>query len=251
MIADPLFYLAATPAVLLIGLSKGGFAGLGLLSLPLLALVVSPVQGAAIMLPILIAQDVVTVWAYRRAWDSRNLAILLPGAALGIGLGYLLASRVSDAAVALAVGVISIAFAMRRLVAERRGAPAPMRPGVVSGLFWGVVCGFTSMIAHAGGPPFQVYVLPQRLARDIFVGTGAVLFAAINWIKLPPYVALGQFTRENLLTSAALFPLAVLATWLGVLLVRRISGERFYTAIYILLILVGLKLVWQGARAAL
>jgi uncharacterized protein len=251
MITDPLFYLVATPAVLLMGLSKGGFAGLGLMSLPLMALVISPVQAAAIMLPILITQDVVTVWAYRHSWDGRNLAILLPGAALGIGLGYLLASRVSDAAVALAVGVISIAFAMRRLVAERRGAPASMRPGVVSGLFWGVVCGFTSMIAHAGGPPFQVYVLPQRLARDIFVGTGAVLFAAINWIKLPPYVALGQFTRENLLTSAALFPLAVLATWLGVLLVRRISGERFYTAIYILLILVGLKLVWQGARAVL
>jgi uncharacterized membrane protein YfcA len=251
MIADPLFYLAAAPAVLLMGLSKGGFAGLGLLSLPLLALVVSPVQAAAIMLPILIAQDVVTVWAYRRAWDSRNLAILLPGAALGIGLGYLLAARVSDAAVALAVGAISIAFAVRRLVVERGGAPPPTTPGLAAGWFWGVVCGFTSMIAHAGGPPFQIYVMPQRLARDVFVGTGAVLFAAINWIKLPPYVALGQFTRENLLTSAALFPLAVLATWLGVLLVRQVSGERFYTAIYILLILVGLKLVWQGARGVL
>jgi len=186
----------------------------------------------------------------REPWDGRNLAILLPGATLGIGLGYVLASQVSDAAVALAVGVISIAFAMRRLVVERRGALAPTRPGVVLGLFWGAVCGFTSMIAHAGGPPFQVYVLPQRLARDVFVGTGAVLFAAINWVKVPPYVALGQFTRENLLTSAALFPLAILATWLGVLLVRRVSGERFYTAIYILLILVGLKLVWQ-ARAVI
>ena len=251
MITDPLFYLVATPAVLLMGLSKGGFAGLGLMSLPLMALVISPVQAAAIMLPILITQDVVTVWAYRRSWDGRNLAILLPGAVLGIGLGYLLASQVSDAAVALAVGVISIAFAMRRLVAERRGTPAPTKAGVMSGLFWGAVCGFTSMIAHAGGPPFQVYVLPQRLARDVFVGTGAVLFAAVNWIKLPPYVALGQFTRENLLTSTALFPLAIFATWLGVLLVRRVPGERFYTAIYILLILVGLKLVWQGARAVL
>ena len=250
MIADPLFYLVATPAVLLMGLSKGGFAGLGLMSLPLMALVISPVQAAAIMLPILITQDVVTVWAYRHSWDGRNLAILLPGATLGIGLGYVLASQVSDAAVALAVGVISIAFAMRRLVVERRGALTPTRPGVVLGLFWGAVCGFTSMIAHAGGPPFQVYVLPQRLARDVFVGTGAILFAGINWVKVPPYVALGQFTRENLLTSVALFPLAILATWLGVLLVRRVSGERFYTAIYILLILVGLKLVWQ-ARAVI
>src|SRR3954452_23372619 len=150
MIADPLFYLAAAPAVLLMGLSKGGFAGLGLLSLPLLALVVSPVQAAAIMLPILIAQDVVTVWAYRRAWDSRNLAILLPGAALGIGLGYLLAARVSDAAVALAVGAISIAFAVRRLVVERGGAPPPTTPGLAAGGFWGVVCGFTSGSSAVG-----------------------------------------------------------------------------------------------------
>src|SRR4051812_13305255 len=231
MITDPLFYLVATPAVLLMGLSKGGFAGLGLMSLPLMALVISPVQAAAIMLPILIAQDVVTVWAYRHAWDGRNLAILLPGAVLGIGLGYLLAAKVSDAAVALAVGAISIAFAVRRLVVERNSSPAPTKPGVAAGWFWGAACGFTSMIAHAGGPRVQIYVLPQGLARDVFVGTGAVLFAAINWIKLPPYVALGQFTRENLLTSAALFPLAVLATWVGVLLVRQVSGERFYTAI--------------------
>src|SRR3954451_20577556 len=164
------------------GLSKGGFAGLGLMSLPLMALVISPIQAAAIMLPILITQDVVTVWAYRHSWDGRNLAILLPGATLGIGLGYVFASQVSDAAVALAVGVISIAFAMRRLVVERRGALAPTKPSVVAGWFWGTMCGFTSMIAHAGGPPFQVYVPPQRLARHGFVGTGAVLFAAINWI---------------------------------------------------------------------
>src|SRR3954453_16272516 len=145
MITDPLFYLVATPAVLLMGLSKGGFAGLGLISLPLMALVISPVQAAAIMLPILIVQDVVTIWAYRNTWDGRNLATLLPGAALGIALGYLLAAYVSDAAVALAVGVISIAFAVRRLVIERQAPPAPMQPGLVAGWFWGAVCGFTSM----------------------------------------------------------------------------------------------------------
>lgn len=249
MILDPLFYLAALPAVLLMGLAKGGFAGLGLISLPLIAMVVSPVQAAAIMLPILIAQDVVTVWAYRRTWDGRNLVILLPGAVIGIALGYLLAARVSDAAVALAVGVISIAFALRRLVAERRGPPEARRGGIVAGTFWGAACGFTSMVAHAGGPPFQIYVLPQRLSRDVFVGTGAIFFAVVNWIKLPPYIALGQFTQENLLTSVALFPVAILSTWLGVILVRRVSGDRFYTIIYLLLILIGLKLVWQGLGA--
>jgi uncharacterized protein len=250
MITDPVFYAAAVPAVTLMGLAKGGFSGLGLLSLPLMALVVSPVQSAAIMLPILVVQDVVTVWAYRHSWDARNLAILVPSAALGILLGYLLAAFVSDAAVTLSVGLVSISFAVRRLVLERRATPPRAAAAdVPRGAFWGVVTGFTSMIAHAGGPPFQIYVMPQRLARDVFVGTGAVLFALINWIKVPPYWALGQFTRENLSTAAALFPVAVLTTFLGVWLVRRVPGERFYTIVYVLLILVGLKLLVDGAGA--
>jgi uncharacterized protein len=246
MITSPLFYAAAIPAVVLMGLSKGGFSGIGLLSLPLMALVVSPVQAAAIMLPILMVQDVVTVWSFRRDWDRRNVAILLPSSAVGIVIGYLLAAQVSDAAVALAVGVISIAFALRRIVVERREMPPASKATLGAGWFWGLIVGFTSMIAHAGGPPFQIYVMPQRLPRDVFVGTGAILFAAINWIKVPPYWALGQFTAENLGTSAALFPLAIASTWAGVWLVRRVPVERFYTIIYGLLVLVGGKLVWDG-----
>ena len=246
MISDPLFYAAAVPAVILMGLSKGGFSGIGLLSLPLMALVASPVQVAAIMLPILMVQDVVTVWSFRRDWDRRNLAILLPSSSLGILIGYLLAAKVSDAAVALSVGAISIAFALRRILAERGEPPPPAPAGLAAGCFWGTVIGFTSMIAHAGGPPFQIYLMPQRLPRDVFVGTGALLFAAINWIKVPPYAALGQFTAENLATSAVLAPLAVAATFAGVRLVRRVPIERFYGIIYGLLLAVGGKLVHQG-----
>ena len=202
MITDPLFYAAAVPAVILLGLAKGGFSGLGALSLPLMALVVSPVQAAAITLPILIVQDVVSVWAYRHTWDRRNVVILLLGAISGIVTGYLLAAQVSDAAVKLAVGLISVAFAVRRMVVERRKTPPKPAPAdVPRGIFWGWVTGFTSMVAHAGGPPFQIYVMPQRLPRDIFVGTGAVLFALVNWIKVPPYLALGQFTVENMATA--------------------------------------------------
>lgn len=250
MITDPLFYVAAVPAVILMGLAKGGFSGLGLLSLPLMALVVSPVQSAAIMLPILIVQDIVTVWAYRRSWDLRNILILVPAATVGIALGYLLAAEVSEAAVTLAVGLVSVSFAARRLVLERRAAkPEPAPADIPRGAFWGIVSGFTSMIAHAGGPPFQIYVMPQRLAREVFVGTGAIVFALINWIKVAPYLALGQFTSQNLASSTALFPVAILSTWAGVLLVRRVTGERFYTVVYCLLILVGCKLIFDGLSA--
>src|SRR5829696_3288705 len=115
MITDPLFYAMAVPAVILVGLSKGGFRGIGLLALPLMALVISPVRAAAIMLPILIVQDTVAVWVYRRDWDGRNLVILLPSAVVGVIFGYLLAEYVSDAGVALAVGLLSVGFAVRQL----------------------------------------------------------------------------------------------------------------------------------------
>jgi uncharacterized protein len=194
----------------------------------------------------------VTVWAYRHAWDRRNLAILVPSAMGGILAGFLLAARVSDAAVLVAVGAVSVAFALRRLIVERRArAAAPARADVPRGLFWGSIMGFTSMIAHAGGPPFQIYLMPQRLPRDMFVGTGAVLFAVINWLKVPPYIALGQFSPENLATSFVLFPVAVASTWLGVLLVRRVPAERFYVVVYCLLVVVGLKLLWDGASGLL
>lgn len=248
MILDTAFFAAMVPAVILMGLSKGGFAGLGLLSLPLMALVVSPVTAAAIMLPLLISQDVVTVWSYRREFDRRNLATLMPGALLGILAGYLLAAKVSDAAVGLAVGLISIGFALRRMLGEGK-APRPVtRANYAAGTLWGVICGFTSMIAHAGGPPFQIYVMPQRLKPAVFVGTGALFFAAINLIKLGPYLALGQFTPQNLAASAALFPVAVVSTLAGVWLVRRVPAERFYTIIYWLLLAVGGKLVFDGLR---
>ena len=252
VITDPLFYAAAVPAVTLLGLAKGGFSGLGMLSLPLMALVVSPVQAAAITLPILMVQDVVSVWAYRTTWDRRNVVILVVGAIAGILTGYLLAAQVSDAAIKLAVGLISIAFSMRRLVLERGGRePKATTADVPRGMFWGWVTGFTSMIAHAGGPPFQIYVMPQRLPRDVFVGTGAVVFALINWIKVPPYLALGQMTAENMATAGALFPVAIASTWAGVVLVRRVSGQLFYTAVYVLLVFVGAKLVYDGAVALL
>ncbi len=249
MISDPLFYCAAVPAVVLLGLSKGGFTGVGTLAMPLIALVISPIRGAAILLPILIVQDAVGVWVYRHAWDRRNMSILLPGAFAGAWLGYLFAARVSDAAIAVAVGMISVLFGLRRLFLERGGrTPAPSRPGLGAGLLWGGISGFTSMIANAGAPPFQVYVIPQKLPKEVFVGTGILFFAALNWFKLPLFIALGQVTADSLRTSVALFPLAIVSTWAGVLLVRKVPAERFFTVIYLLLIGVGAKLLWDGGR---
>ena len=248
MIQDPLFYLLAAPAVILLGFSKGGLAGVGSLALPLMALVIDPVQAAAILLPILIAQDIVGVWSFRRHLDWYVLGWTLPGATLGILIGYLFAARVSATGVMALVGAISIAFGAYRLWLGRRATPTTRgsAPGWVGALA-GVASGFTSQIAHAGAPPFQLWVLPRRLPRDMLVGTWAVYFAALNWIKVPAFAALGQFSATNVLTAAALLPLAILSTFAGVWLVRRIDGERFYTIIYWLMILVGLILIGEAA----
>ncbi|MBB3694278.1 sulfite exporter TauE/SafE family protein [Sphingomonas sp. BK580] len=247
MIVDWHFYALALPAVILLGLAKGGFAGMGALSLPLIALAIDPVRAAAITLPLLIAQDVVGVWAFRRSVDWRLIGWMLPGAVLGIALGYGFAASVSPRGVMAAVGVISILFGLYRLwVARRRRPRGVARWPEWLGVLFGIASGFTSQIAHAGQPPFQLWVLPRDLPRDRLVGTTAIFFAAVNWIKVPAYLALGQFTRANLLTSLLLLPVALAATVAGVALVRRVAPERFFTAIYVLMIVVGVVLTWEA-----
>jgi uncharacterized protein len=164
------FYLVAVPAVILLGLSKGGLSGLSSLAMPMMSLVASPVRAAAILLPILIVQDWVSVWAFRRDYSLRNLIVLTPSAVIGVTLGWLLAARVSDDAVRLAIGVISIAFVVYMLIRDRLGRSPVEKPGVPSGVLWGSLSGFTSFVSHAGAPPFQVYVMPQYLEPRIFAG---------------------------------------------------------------------------------
>jgi uncharacterized membrane protein YfcA len=251
MITDPLFYLAAIPAVILVGLSKGGFIGLSVLGMPLFALFVSPIQAAAIMLPILIAQDLVSIWAYRRDYNARTLAVMLPGALAGTLLGMLTAALVPVAAIRLLVGLIAVVFALYWWLGLARYPGQARHGNILSGLFWGLVSGFTSFVSHAGGPPYQVYVLPQNLPRDLFVGTTTWFFTVVNLSKVMPYLWLGQFSPQNLATSLVLVPIAVAATLAGIRLVRRVHGAAFYRVIYALLAAVGLKLVWDGVSGLL
>jgi len=229
------------------GLGKGGFIGVGTLAMPILALALSPVQGAAILLPILIVQDAVGVWAFRHSWDGHILAVMLPGAVVGVGLGYVFAASLSDRWVLGALGIISIIFALHRLWIERGGRiVAPQKLPDWIGLLCGVGSGLTSQIAHAGAPPFQIFVMPRRLAPQAFIGTTVIYFASVNWMKVPAYAALGQFTTPNLIAAAALMPVAIASTFTGVRLVRTVSAERFYVFVYGLTVLIGVKLLWNA-----
>jgi uncharacterized membrane protein YfcA len=247
MLTDPIFYLLAIPAVMLMGLAKGGFAGVGGLALPLLALRISPVQAAAILLPVLVVQDAVGVWAFRRNWDGEILALMIPSAIVGIVAAYLLAAKVSSTAVLATVGAISIVFAGYRLWLSRGGrVPVSSNAPRALGVVLGIASGFTSQVAHAGQPPFQMWVLPRGLTPPVLVGTTAIFFATVNTLKIPAYLALGQFTHENLIVAAALTPLAIASTLVGVWLVRRVDAERFMLIIYALMIVVGVDLLFKA-----
>lgn len=248
MITDPLFWLAAVPGVLLFGISKGGFpGGFGIVTVPLMALAIAPAQAAAIMLPILLVMDVGAVWAYRRHWDRSLVKVLLPAGLLGTLIGTLLFRTLSADALRLFLGALAIGFVLWRL-RQREASAAPAKPSVVKGTFWGTLAGLTSFIAHAGGPPISVYLLPLRLAPSALVGTVAVTFAALNWSKVLPYWWLGLFSQQNLLTSVALAPVGLGGVALGVWLHRRIREALFYGLVYAFLLMTGAKLLYDGLR---
>ncbi|WP_342453114.1 sulfite exporter TauE/SafE family protein [Jiella mangrovi] len=251
MITDPLFYALAVPAVILIGLSKGGFGGTAtLVGVPLMAMAVDPVTAAGVLLPILVVMDLIGLVAWRGQFDRGIVRTMIPAAAIGVLVGYLTVASVSADAFRLTLGLLALWFFANWFLGRGRDRPArPQQPA--RGAFWGAVSGFSSFVSHAGGPPFQVYVVPLKVDPPIFAGTSVVFFAAVNAMKLLPYGLLGEFSPGNLGTSAVLLPLAPLATLAGIWLVKRADPAVFYRIIYWLLLPIGLKLTYDGATALL
>lgn len=248
MITDPWFYAAAIPAVLIFGISKGGFGGgLGTLAVPLMALAVSPLQAAAILLPILCFADLVSLWAYRGKWIWTELRILLPASLAGITIGTLLFEYMSPAVIRLIIGVVAVLFTLHFVVSRRLRRSSKSKDFPQSlGLIAGAAAGFTSFVAHAGGPPISMYLLRRPLNRTDFVATTVLFFTVVNYVKLVPYTWLGQLQSENLLTSLVLSPLAPIGVLTGVYLHKRVSDRIFFGVVYVLLFLVGCKLIWDS-----
>lgn len=246
LITDPLFYAAAIPALLIFGISKAGFGtGLGIVAVPLLALTIPTSQAAAVMLPILCVMDLAALWAYRGQWSRENVKIMLPGGLAGIVLGALTFRYVNEAGLKLMLGAIAIGFLLQRWLSKAAQAKTA-RPTRAKGYFWSTLSGYTSTLAHAGGPPMSIYLLPQRMDKALLVGTTVVFFAVMNYVKLIPYTLLGLFDGSNLATSAGLAPLGVLGIFCGVWLRRRIAETLFYRLCYAFLFVTGLKLLYDG-----
>ena len=243
MITEPLFYAAAVPAVLLMGLSKSGFgSGFGSLAVPIMALAVAVPQAAAIFMPILLLMDVLGITAFRKHFQWSLLKRLIPLGLMGTVVGTLTFKHLSPPAVSVIVGVLTLLFLAHRLYSQRCAAsrkPLPQAAGAVLA----VVSGFTSFVAHAGGPPINAYVMGLRLPPLQFTATMAVFFFVINLSKWLPYSYLGLLSWDNISTSLALLPLAPIGVWAGVRITHLIQPAVFYRLIEVGMLLTGLKLV--------
>lgn len=246
---DFAFLAAGTAAVLISGISKGGFGGgVGGVSVPIMALAISPASAVAIMAPILIAMDILGLWFYRQQVDRKLLAIILPAGIVGTGLGWLFFRSLDDNWIRLILGVISVVFVAYNLSSSK---PKVENPSRTKGWFWSTVSGFTSFIAHSGSPPLAVFLLGLKIDKAAYVGTVTVFFTVLNAIKIVPYYELGLFSRENLTTAAWLLPVAFVGIWLGVKLNRHISPKGFFRMVNAMLFVSGVKLLYDGVKGLL
>ena len=246
------FWIVALAMVFATGVSKAGFgAGIEALAVPVLALFLVPQFAAAVMLPILLVIDAVNLWRWRKEWDRRVLARVLPAAVVGIGVGALLFNVTTPDVLRLIVGLLALAFLAQRILLPLEAlADAPPPPPAITVALAGVA-GITSTLAHAGGPPAKIALLRERLAKNAFVATNAYWFAAMNLMKLPAYLALAQISAQSLTLTAKLALVVPFGVVAGYWLNGRISERAFNHVILVALGLAGSKLVYDGASALL
>jgi uncharacterized membrane protein YfcA len=246
---DDLHYLIwAGLAAAMVGLSKGGLPTVGMLSVPILSLFMSPVKAVVMLLPIYIISDMVGLWLYRKNFSTINLKILVPAGVGGVLVGWLTASLVSDSAVKMMIGLMGVGFVLNAW-RKRNTTQTPRAACWKKGLLWGSVSGFSSFISHAGGPPFQVYLLPQKLPKAVFAGTSTVFFAVINLAKLGPYHQLQAYGSTELTGVLVLIPFALVGTVLGAYLTRKIADVWFFKWVQLGLLAISIKLIVDVIRA--
>ncbi|MDP1734803.1 MAG: sulfite exporter TauE/SafE family protein [Sulfuritalea sp.] len=242
------FWLLAVAATVLVGMSKAGFGGAaGSLGVPLMALVVAPPFAAAVMLPILLTIDAIGLVVFRGRGDAANLRIILPGAMIGIALGWLTFGHVDARWIKLLIGIEAVLFAFDRFRAARSTlAAVPSAPTFLPGIFWSTLSGFTSFVSHAGGPPIMQYLMPQNMDKLRLVGTTVIFFSVVNFAKLGPYAQLGLLDLSNLGVSLLLAPAIPLGYFVGYRLLHAVDMRGFNLVTAWTLLAAGAKLVYDG-----
>jgi uncharacterized protein len=240
-----LFWSVALFATFLVGASKGGLPLVGVLSVPVLSLVMSPVMAAGLLLPLYIISDVYGLWLYRKHYSLLNMKILLPALTVGILIGWAAATHTNEHVVKLFVATIGLLYCLDAILKSRRGEVAAKPADIPRGAFWGTIAGFTSFVSHSGGPPYQMYVLPQKLDKMTYAGTTTILFAIVNLLKVPPYWMLGQINVGSLETCVLLAPMSLVGAFAGFHATKILSEKLFFRVVELALFIVSVMLIWD------
>lgn len=232
-------------AAFCVGMAKGGVPTIGMLAVPVMALIMPPLKGAAILLPIFILTDMISVWLYRHHFSRPNLKILIPAGLIGVIIGWATASIVSERFVSLMIGTLGLGFCCYFVIKQRFFKKA-QSVSILKGSICGILSGFTSFISHAGSPPYQVYMLPQRLDKLTFIGTTTLTFAIINLAKIWPYATLLPYQKADFTLAACLIPTALAGVLAGRFLVYKLHEAWFFALIQIGLFLISIKLITQS-----
>lgn len=249
--SDPVFYLVGYATVFIIAISKGAFGGgLAILGVPLLSLVMSPLDAAIAVAPLICLMDLFAIGSFgRKTWSKPDLVWILPTLMAGIGAGYFFFTRVNPHLVAIVIGLVTLSFAGYWLLFSRNidATRAPASPALAS--LAGLACGFTTFVAHAGGPPINMYLLRRGLDKSVYAGTSLVVFMTANWVKVIPYALLAYAKPATWLAALVLAPAIPFGVRLGVYLHRRIEQNRLYFWCYLLLAAASSKLLFDALRA--
>ena len=245
--ADLLTWLILYACAGLIGLTKAGFGGgTGLLITPLLAMLATDVKTEALglMLPLLSATDIASLFYYWKRWDTKNVVRLVPGALVGILVGGFLLHSLNTFYLKKLIGVIALGFAILQITRDYiLRSKSAYRPAWWHGIFAGFGIGLTSTLAHIGGPITLMFLLPQKLSNRTFVGTTTAIFFCVNLAKYPAYISQGMFTRTTLTQDAMLLPMIIVGVLAGIYLNRRVSSKWFTRIILVSVFVSGIKLL--------
>lgn len=240
------FLIVSALVIFIIGLAKGGFGGtLGALATPLMTLVMPADQVIGLLLPILMIADVFAVASHWQRWDSRLVLWLIPGSILGTAIASIFIATVSAEVLQRGIGLVVLLFVLYRIFERRLVRTLLYRPRNWHGLVAGSIGGFTSTLAHTGGPPISIYLLLQNIEPRVFVATSALFFTVLNWIKVPSYLYLGLFDLDQLWQVAWLLPLLPLGVWAGKIIAEKVNKIIFDWSIIAILAATALLLLFR------
>jgi uncharacterized protein len=248
ILPDPFIFLIAAFGVFVIAFMKGAFGGgLAIIGIPVLSLVMDPIIAGALLAPLFVLMDVVALYYWRpKTWSRIDLLLLLPSLACGTALGFLLMKVADRSAVAILIALITLAFT---ILWFRRGGQVVEQPrSKVKAVLAGTTSGITSMMAHSGGPPVAMYLLPLGLPKAVYAGTTSSFFAAGNLMKALPWLVLARPGAELWSLMLLCLPFILIGVWAGFQLHEHIDQKQLYRLCYGLLTVTALKLLWDGLK---